>query len=171
MMHGLRDLKFKNPCFVLHWTTLVLTSADNYNVSELWYAVPTVEWQWHTRAPAASRKIVKTDFALQQESLSSAVLNKEPNANPELTLESEGEVSAIILSRKWNVHVNPAYTCSNTILRRQWSSRSWASDGCRPYPLKSTSTVITLIWATTTSQQHLPVYILSHMNLIQGLLY
>lgn len=47
-----------------------------------------------------------TDFALLQESLPSAVLNKEPNANPELALEPEVGVSAIISSRKLNVHVN-----------------------------------------------------------------
>ena len=39
-----------------------------------------------------------TDFA--QESLPSAVLDKEPNANPELTLGSQDGVSAIISSRK-----------------------------------------------------------------------
>ena len=41
-----------------------------------------------------------TEFTLLQESLPSALLNKEPNANPELALESEDGVSAIISSRK-----------------------------------------------------------------------
>ena len=41
-----------------------------------------------------------TEFALLQETLPSALLNKEPNAKPELALESEDEVSAIISSRK-----------------------------------------------------------------------
>ena len=47
-----------------------------------------------------------TQFALLQESLPFAVLNKKLNANLKLTLESEDGVSATISTRKWNFHVN-----------------------------------------------------------------